>query len=279
MAGMLDGKVAVVTGGASGIGLATIERFVAEGAKVVIGDIQDEAGRNAAARLGAAARYMRTDVTDESSIEAVVAAAVEHFGRLDVIHNNAAAQVDVSPIVDLSGDAFERVLRLVTRSVLLGHKYAARQFQRQGGGGSIITTASSASLEAGWGAAGYTIGKHALLGIVHQAVAELSRFGIRSNAIAPGIVITPIMAAAFGVPPEKAADFSEFLLARLGPLNPSGRVAKPDDVAKVALFLASDLASHVNGATITVDGGATVVALGDASAEGVMKAAQEYLAR
>ncbi|MGX7733069.1 SDR family NAD(P)-dependent oxidoreductase [Rhodococcus sp. 2H158] len=279
MTHMLEGKVAVVTGGASGIGLATAERFVSEGAKVVLGDVQEERGREAAARLGDAALYVGTDVTEESSIEALVAAAVEHFGRLDIMHNNAAAQGDVAAIVDLDGESFESVLRLVTRSVLLGHKYAARQFLRQGGGGSIITTASSASLEAGWGAAGYTIGKHAVLGIVHQAVAEFAGLGIRSNAIAPGIVITPIMASSFGVPPEKTVDFSEFLSSRLGLHNPSGRVAQPDDVAKVALFLASDLASHVNGATINVDGGATVVALGDASAAGVTKAAMEYSAR
>lgn len=276
MAGMLMNKVAVITGAASGIGLATAERFVSEGARVVLADVQEDAGRAASERLGNATRFVLTDVTDEAAIEAVVAAAVEHFGQLDIMVNNAAAQVNVLPIMEMGAEDFDAVLRLVTRSVVLGHKYAARQFQLQGGGGTIITTASSASLESGWGAAGYTIGKHAVLGIIRQAVAELGHLGIRSNAVAPGIVITPSISTAYGVPPEERDGFLEFMTGRLGDFNPSGKVAQPDDIAKVMLFLASDLASHVNGAIVTVDGGATVMARGDASADGVTTAFNEY---
>src|SRR5690606_36083312 len=154
MAQLLADKVAVVTGGTSGIGLATVERFVSEGGKVVIADIQDELGASIADRLGEDVAYLRTDVTDEAAIEAVVAHAVERFGRLDVMFNNAGAQGDPAPMVELGSEGFDATLALLTRSVALGHKYAARQFQKQGDGGSIISTASAAGLQGGWSAAG-----------------------------------------------------------------------------------------------------------------------------
>lgn len=278
MTGLLDGKVAIVTGGTSGIGLATVERFVAEGAKVAIADIQDELGESTAARFGDAALYVHTDVTDENAIEALVAATVARFGKLDVMHNNAGAQGDPAAIVDLTSAGFDKTIALLTRSVLLGHKFAARQFQKQGTGGSIITTASAAGLQGGWSAAGYTIAKHAVIGIVKQAVAELAPLGIRSNAVAPGIIMTPIMARTFGVPLEKSDEFVTFLAERLDATQPIGRVGHPDDVAKVALFLASDLSAYVTGVTIPVDGGATSITQGTFSTE-VVAAAAEFTAR
>lgn len=220
MTEMLAHKVAIVTGGTSGIGLATVERFVAEGAKVVIADIQD----------------------------------------------------------DLTSEGFDSTLALLTRSVVLGHKYAARQFQKQGSGGSVISTASAAALPGGWSAVGYTIAKHAVVGIVRQAVAELAPHGIRSNAIAPGIIMTPIMARSFGVPMEKSDEFVEFLAERLGPTQPIGRVGQPDDIAKVATFLASDLAEFVTGVVLPVDGGATAITQGSFASE-VVAAADEFTAR
>lgn len=278
MSGLLDGKVAIVTGGTSGIGLASVERFVAEGAKVVIADIQDDLGAAIAARLGDAAVFVRTDVTDEAAIEAVVAEAVASFGKLDVMYNNAGAQGDPSSMLELTAEGFDKTLALLTRSVLLGHKYAARQFKAQGTGGSIISTASAAGLQGGWSAAGYTIAKHAIVGIVRQAVAELAPLGIRSNAIAPGIIMTPIMARSFGVPLTDAAPFEEFLADRLNATQPIGRVGRPDDIAKVATFLASDLSAYVTGAMIPVDGGATAVTQGT-FAQDVVAAAAEYTNR
>jgi len=275
MTGLLDGKVAIVTGGTSGIGLATVERFVAEGAKVAIADIQDELGASIAKKLGEDAFYVHTDVTDESAIEALVTTTVDRFGKLDVIHNNAGAQGDPSSILEVGSEGFDKTMALLTRSVLLGHKYAARQFQAQGTGGSIISTASAAGLQGGWSAAGYTIAKHAVVGVVRQAVAELAPLGIRSNAIAPGIIMTPIMARTFGVPIEDAEPFAEFLADRLGPTQPLGRTGTADDIAKVATFLASDLAGYVTGVTIPVDGGATAVTQGSFSTD-VVKAAAEY---
>jgi NAD(P)-dependent dehydrogenase (short-subunit alcohol dehydrogenase family) len=277
MTGLLEGKVAIVTGGTSGIGLATVERFVAEGAKVAIADIQDELGESIANRLGDSVVYIHTDVMDENSIEALVAETVSRFGQLDVMYNNAGAGGDQASLLDIESAGFDRTLALLTRSVVLGHKFASRQFQAQGTGGSIITTASAAGLQGGWSAASYTIAKHAITGIVHQAVAELAPLGIRSNAIAPGIIMTPIMARTFGVPIEQAVEFASFLSDRLGATQPIGRVGQADDIAKVATFLASDLSGYVTGVVIPVDGGATAITQGTFAAD-VVAAAAEYTA-
>jgi NAD(P)-dependent dehydrogenase (short-subunit alcohol dehydrogenase family) len=278
MSGLLDGKVAIVTGGTSGIGLATVERFVNEGAKVAIADIQDELGSSISDRLGDSVTYIHTDVTDEAAIEALVAKTVERFGKLDVMYNNAGAQGDPSAITEISSEGFDKTIALLTRSVLLGHKYAARQFQAQGTGGSIVSTASAAGLQGGWSAAGYTIAKHAIVGIVRQSVAELAPLGIRSNAIAPGIIMTPIMARTFGVPMEQAEEFTAFLAERLGATQPLGRVGIADDIAKAATFLASDLSEYVTGTVIPVDGGATAITQGTFATE-VVAAAEEFAAR
>jgi len=277
MSGLLDGKVAIVTGGTSGIGLATVERFVSEGAKVAIADIQDDLGASIVERLGESVTYVHTDVTDEAAIEALVATTVKRFGKLDIMYNNAGAQGDPSAITDVSSEGFDKTIALLTRSVLLGHKFAARQFQAQGTGGSIISTASAAALQGGWSAAGYTIAKHAVVGIVRQSVAELAPLGIRSNGIAPGIIMTPIMARSFGVPMERAEEFTEFLAERLGSTQPFGRVGFADDIAKVATFLASDLSEYVTGTVIPVDGGATAVTQGTFATE-VVTAAKEFSA-
>ncbi|MFD7508745.1 SDR family NAD(P)-dependent oxidoreductase [Streptomyces sp. NPDC059853] len=278
MSALLENKVAIVTGGSSGIGEATVERYVAEGAKVTIADIQDDAGEALARRLGERALYVRTDVTDEAAIENVVARTAGHFGRLDIMFNNAGAQGDPSPITEIGAEGFTRTLDLLTRSVILGHKYAARQFQAQDGPGAIISTASAAALQGGWSAAGYTVAKHAVVGVVHQAVAELAPLGIRSNAIAPGIIMTPIMARSFGVPMTEAVEFTSFLAERLGGSQPLGRVGTGDDIARVAVFLGSDLAQFVTGAVIPVDGGATSVTQGTFAVD-VAAAAEEYNAR
>lgn len=275
MTGLLTGKVAIVTGGTSGIGLASVKRFIEEGAQVAIADISDDLGASLAAELGDAALYVHTDVTDEGAIEALVAATVERFGTLDVIYNNAGAGGDPSSMLEIGSEGFDKTLALLTRSVVLGHKYAARQFQKQGIGGSIVSTASAAGLQGGWSAAGYTIAKHAVVGVVHQAVAELAPLGIRSNAIAPGIIMTPIMARSFGVPLERAEEFTTFLAGRLGPTQPIGRVGQPEDIADVAVFLASDLSRFMTGTVVPVDGGATAITQGSFAAD-VAAAAAEF---
>ncbi|MDJ0420566.1 SDR family NAD(P)-dependent oxidoreductase [Rhodococcus opacus] len=278
MADLLAGKVAIITGGTSGIGLASVERFVAEGAQVVVGDIQDDLGKQLSERLGDSVTFLHADVTREEEIAALVALAVDQFGRLDVMYNNAGNQGDASTLVDLSADGFDKTMSLLARSVALGHKYASRQFQAQKSPGSIISTTSVAGLQGGWAAAGYTVAKHAVIGVIRHAVAELSSAGIRSNAIAPGTIMTPIMARAFGVPLDEASEFSEFLSERLGPKLPIGRVGFPEDVADVAVFLASDLSRYVTGTVIPVDGGATAITQGTFGVD-VVAAANEYLSK
>lgn len=260
MPAILDGKVIVITGGSSGIGLASVEACVAHGAPVVIGDIQDERGVRAADRLGVSALYVHTDVAHDEQVEALVDVAVSHFGRLDVMFNNASAAGDTSLLADLGPEGLDAALRVIVGSAVSGHRYASRVFVAQGGGGSIITTSSTAGLTGGMGPGAYTIGKHALIGLVRQAAAELGPHGIRSNAICPGITMTPAMG--IGVRREKKADFFAKLAESLADEQPLKRVATPEDIAGVVVFLASDLSTFVNGAVLPVDGGADAVSLG-----------------
>lgn len=278
MAGQLENKVAIITGGASGIGLAAAKAFIASGAKVVIADIQDELGRQAEQQLGDSAKFVRTDVTDEAQVDALVAAAVAHFGRLDVMFNNAGAGGDPTGLTDLTPAGFDKTQNLLVRSVVLGHKYAARQFQAQGGGGSIISTSSAAALQGRWGATAYTIAKHAISGVIAAAVAELAPLGIRSNAIAPGIIMTPLYAQTFGVPMEQAEEFADYLTQELAHTQPIGRVGQPADVAGAAIFLASDASSFITGVTLPVDGGATAINQGSFASD-VVAAASAFSAR
>jgi NAD(P)-dependent dehydrogenase (short-subunit alcohol dehydrogenase family) len=273
--GRLSGKVAVVTGGVSGIGLATVELFIEEGAKVAVGDIQDDIGAALEARFAGNLLYVHTDVTDDSAIEALVAAAVERFGRIDVMFNNAGAPGNRDALIDIDAAGMARTSDLLTHSVVSGHKHAARQFVRQGGGGSIISTSSAAGLEGGWSSAAYTVAKHAVLGVVAQAVTEFGPHRIRSNAICPGITMTPIMAKAFGVDEAEASEFEAYLDGALGKMIPSGRVGWPRDIAECALWLASDASSYVNGAVIPVDGGATAVLMAPI-ADAMIQAGVDY---
>lgn len=272
----LKGKVAIVTGGASGIGLASAWRFAAEGAKVVIADIQDALGEAIAAGSGGALSYAHADVSVDAEVEALVAAAVSRFGRLDVMFNNAGIQGDQSGFMEIEAGAFDRMVRLLTGSVVSGHKYAARQFRAQGSGGAIISTTSAAGLLGGYSNLSYTAAKHAIIGVVRAAAFELGPFGIRSNAIAPGVTVSPIMASSFGVPAERAQAFQDFVAQRVDALQPLSRAGRPEDIANAALFLASDEASWISGVTLPVDGGGTAVTHSDPTAV-VAAAGLEFL--
>ncbi|MGY4101850.1 SDR family NAD(P)-dependent oxidoreductase [Nocardia sp. R16R-3T] len=254
----LEGKVAVVTGGTSGIGLRSVELFVERGAQVVVGDIAADAGKLLEERFDGKVGFQMTDVTDPEAIESLVALATTRYGKLDVMFNNAGAVGDPSTIADLTADGFDGVVALLARSVFLGHKFAIRTFLAQGTPGTIVSTASVAGLEGGWLPVGYAASKAAVMSIVRQTVAEYGAQGIRSNAIAPGVILTPFVSAALGVPGDYADDFTRYVeeekvFATLG------RPGLPEDVAEVAAFLASDASRFVNGVSLPVDGGATAI--------------------
>ncbi|MGJ0184348.1 SDR family NAD(P)-dependent oxidoreductase [Corynebacterium glyciniphilum] len=275
MNNLLDNKVAVVTGGISGIGRATVDRFLAEGARVVIADIRDDLGERVASELGDHAAYVHTDVRDEHSIEALVSRTVEIFGTLDIFFNNAGTTGSPAAVTDIDTAGLDSTLTLDVDSVVFGHKYAARQFIAQGSGGSIITTASVAGLQGGWSSVSYSTAKHAVVGTVRHAAMELSQHGIRTNAIAPGVIMTPLIANAFGVPAAQADDLVAFLDDRLGGHQALGRYGTAEDIANAAVFLASDLSSYISGTVLPVDGGVSSYTLSTSDAD-IAAAAAEF---
>jgi NAD(P)-dependent dehydrogenase (short-subunit alcohol dehydrogenase family) len=270
----LAGKVAIITGASSGMGLGTAEAFIAEGAQVMLADINEERGAAAADRLGAGAAFFKVDVRDDAQIEELVAKTVEAFGKLDAIYNNAGAVGEPAGILDSTPQGFLDTIQLLAGSAISGHKHAARQFMKQGTGGSIITTSSIGALQGGFSPIAYVAAKSAILGIVKQAAFEFGRFGIRSNAIVPGAIATPIIAAAFNVPAAQGDEFTEFIADRLKDEQPIGRIGRPADIAGAAVYLASDLSQFVTGTSLVVDGGATAVTLGRTSEISVAAASE-----
>ena len=252
MTGRLDGKVAVITGGASGIGEATVRRFVAEGAMVVVADLQRDLGEAVAADLGSAARFAPTDVTSEDDIAAAVDLAVGEFGRLDVMFNNAGIVGVIGRIAETPADAWDRTVAVLMRGVFLGTKHAARVMVPQGSG-SIISTSSTAGILGGLGPHCYTACKHAVIGLTKSVASELGPSGVRVNAISPGNTVTA-MTSAVMTGDHTATDATAERIASTSNLGIAGM---PDDIAYAALYLASDEARYVSGHTLVVDAGQT----------------------
>lgn len=276
MSGLLEGKTAIVTGASSGLGYASAETFVREGASVVLADIDEQAGAGLAAKLGDRAVFVRTDVTSERQVEALVSAAVDRFGELNVFFSNAGAGGDQSPVAQLAADGLEQTLSLNLKSHVFAHKYATRQLLEQGKGGSIITTASTAALQAGWGAAAYSISKAGVLGLVRATALETRGSGIRSNAIIPGGVVTPLFSRYFDIPAERTDEFLDAAARRMGEETLIGRGGYPQDIANAALFLASELSTWITGVAIPVDGGSTA-ATASRAPQLVAEAAQAFV--
>lgn len=257
MANRLEGKVAIITGGGRGIGEGIVELFVAEGAKVVVADISPAAAELEKRFGPASVVFKRTDVTVEADIESVVAFCVERFGRLDAMINNAGALGDQSSLLDLDAEGFNKTVTLLLRSAALGHKHAAKQMIAQGSGGSIISTSSIAAIQAGWSAVSYDTAKAAVIHLARSATYELAPHRIRSNVVAPGLILTPIIATACDILPEQYDEFVKSLEEPFGNLIPLGRAGRPRDIAEAVLFFASDASSHVSGQILAVDGGLT----------------------
>lgn len=258
MGGILDGKVAVVTGGASGMGLATVRRFVAEGAQVVIADVQSEGGDAIAAELGDSVRFQRTDVSREEEVEALVDMAVSTFGRLDCMFNNAGFG-GVSGELDMLelGDRYRYTVDVLFTGVLSGIKHASRVMKAGGHGGSIINTASVAGLRGGWGPHVYSAMKAAVINLSKSTALELGPDNIRVNAICPGFIATAIFAGQANMSWEQRMKFIEVMEQTQGVATPIARVGTGADIAGMALFLASDDSTFITGQHFTVDGGLT----------------------
>lgn len=257
MSGRLAGKVALITGGCSGIGLGTVELFIAEGAHVVAADLQADKGAALEARFKDKVRFAQCDVTSEADIEAAVGLAVSGFGGLDVLFNNAGAGGTMGGVEDMNAAEWDRTFALLVRGPMLGMKHAVPAMKARGGG-SIINTASIAGLQAGWGPLAYSTAKCAVIHLSKVASAELAPQRIRVNAICPGLIATSIFGASLGLP-IAVADQMAARVAEVAPaMQPIPKAGVPDDIAQMALFLGSDASSFVTGGHFVVDGGITI---------------------
>ena len=250
----LQGKVAVITGGASGIGAASVSRFIQEGARVVIGDIQRGPGEAFAAQFGDKAAFAVCDVTKEEQVAALVDLAVSHFGQLDIMFNNAGIVGAVGPIDTTPGPEWNLTIDILLNGVFYGMKHAARVMKPRGTG-SIISMASTAGLMGGLGPHAYAAAKHAVVGLTKNVGAELCRFGIRVNAIAAASMATPMVASVLTGDPSNIEE-AKRILAGASPIR--DRPGLAEDVANAALWLASDESGYTNGHTLTTDAGITV---------------------
>ena len=247
----LAGKTAIVTGGASGIGAATVRLFVEEGARVLIADTQEERGQALAGELGEAAGYLRVDVTREQDIEAVVDECMTRWGRLDCMFNNAGFGGALGSIETTTVEEFDITFDVLLKGVFLGIKHAAR-VMRPRGAGSILSTASVAGLKTGESPHLYSVAKAAVIHLTRSVALELGEHGIRVNCICPGIVATPLAAGRAKASPETLKKLAHSLTRA----QALGRIGQPEDIARAALWLASDDAEWITGHAQVVDGGA-----------------------
>ena len=251
----LEGQVAVITGGASGMGRSTVLRFLQEGAAVIVADFNAETGEAVVAEAadggwGERVRFIQTDVAAEADVVAMIDCALDHFGRLDVVFNNAGVGGAIGPLTETTVEAWDYTMDVLAKGVFLGIKHAARVLRRQGEGGSIINTASIAGLSGDGGPLVYSAAKAAVISLSQSAAVELAPDRIRVNAICPGFIATPL--AAGGQGGEVASAAARFADAQPWPEHGSG-----EHIAGAALFLASEDARFVTGEALVVDGGLT----------------------
>jgi NAD(P)-dependent dehydrogenase (short-subunit alcohol dehydrogenase family) len=252
--GRLDGKRAVITGAASGIGEATARLFVAEGAMVVLADLDELRGKRLAAELGERSRFVPTDVTLEGDVDRAVATSAEIFGGLDVMFNNAGVPGSVGGIEEIDVETWDQTIAVHLRGVFLGIRAAARIMRPQGNG-SIINTSSVAASRANMAGHDYSAAKAAITHLTETTANELGEHGVRVNAACPGAIATSIFGRAAGLDSEEAQRTTEFMTAALSDSAPIRRAGQPADIAETVLWLASDASSFVTGQAIAVDGG------------------------
>ena len=251
MAGRLAGRVALVTGGASGIGRATALTFAREGAKLVIADMNEDGGKQTVHMItenGGEATFVQVDVSKATEVEAMLSATVKTYGRLDCAHNNAGiGSRPRAPLHECSEDTWDRVLSINLKGVWLCMKYEILQMLKQGSG-AIVNTASIMGLVGSWsGTVAYNASKHGVVGLTKTAALEYATSGIRVNAVCPGYIHTPLI--------EEALTSNPALEAQIVARHPVGRMGKPEEIAEAVVWLCSDAASFVTGHTMTVDGG------------------------
>jgi len=252
---MLDGKVAIVTGGTSGIGTSTAELFVAEGAKVVFTGRRKPEGEAVAKRTGAAAIFVQADATSAADWERVIRLTLDRHGRLDALFNNAGGPAPTGSIESVPVEGFDAAMALLVRSVMLGMKHAAPLMKRQKAG-SIINNGSVAAHLAGYSTSMiYGAAKAAVVHLTRCVAMELGEHGVRVNSISPGAIATGILAKALGAEPSRADGMADKLKAAFATAQPIPRAGVPDDIAQCACWLASDRSSFVNGEDIVIDGG------------------------
>lgn len=245
----LEGRVAIVTGGASGIGAATVRLFVGEGARVVVADMQTGLGEAIARELAPNVVFQKTDVTREDDVRAMVARAESAFGRLDCIFNNAGFGGALGGISDTPTEEWDMTFDLLVRGVFLGMKHAAPLIRRHGG--SIISTASVAGIVGGYSPHAYAAAKAAVIQLTKSVALELAEDRVRVNCICPGFIATPLSLNTVGKP-DSEMESRKSWMAKAQPIE---RPGEPRDIAEMALFLASDRSSFITGQAFVVDGG------------------------